>query len=199
MTRIGVFGSAFNPPHLGHLVLVAEARWQLGLDRVIVVPTGDPYHKETADLAVRAVRLEMAEAAFRTEAWVEVSDLEVGRAGPSRTCDTLDSILASCPETELTLLLGADAALGLPSWHRPDRVTATARIGVVLRDGIEGSRIEQAVREAGGTGGPHFFRMPEMAISSTLIRDRIRSNTPYRHLVPAAVARIIDNERLYAA
>jgi len=198
VTRVGVFGSAFNPPQIGHLILVEEARWQLGLDRVIVVPTGDPYHKETDEMLSGPVRLALAEAAFAGLDRTEVSDLEVVRAGPSRTCETLDEIHSRHPDTEITLLLGADAALGIGSWHRPERILATARIGVASRTGIEPERVERALEAVGGAGRVDFFTMPDVAISSTLVRERIRAERPYRHLVPTAVAAMIENEGLYA-
>ncbi|MCO5316158.1 MAG: nicotinate-nucleotide adenylyltransferase [Solirubrobacterales bacterium] len=199
MARIGIFGSTFNPPHLGHLILAQEARWRLLLDRVIAVPTGDPYHKEADRLPGRELRLAMAEAAFGDQRDVEVSDLELRREGPSFTCDTLEEIATANPDSSLRLLLGADAALGIGGWHRPDRVFRYARVAVAPRDLLERDRIEQAAAAAGGAGEVDFFPMPEVSISSTLIRERIRTSAPYAHLVPTSVASIIQNENLYVA
>ncbi len=198
MTRIGVFGSAFNPPHIGHPVLVAEARWQLGLDRVIVVPTGDPWHKKSDALPDPPTRLALADAAFGEQEGVETSDLEVRRAGPSYTCDTLEEIAALHPDHELVLLLGADAALGFGSWRSPELVSGLARIAVASRGSIDRDRIERVIGAAAGGTLPEFFTMPEIGVSSTLVRERILAGTPYRHLVPTPVAQMIDNERLYA-
>src|SRR4051794_35947719 len=87
--QLGVFGSSFNPPHLAHLAVIEAAQRQLSLDRVIVVPTGDAYHKDPETDPGAAVRLRLAEAAFAGLDGVEVSSAEVDREGPSYTSDTL--------------------------------------------------------------------------------------------------------------
>lgn len=198
MERIGVFGSTFNPPQIGHLILVAEARWRLRLDRVIVIPTGNPYHKEADDLPPSELRMALAEAAFEDQDRVEVSDIELGREGPTFTSETLSQVAARHPDSNMRLLLGADAALGIGEWHRPDRIFELARIAVAPRDLLERDRVERAIAGAGGVGLVDFFAMPQISISSTLVRERIRAGEPYRHLVPTGVGEIIDNERLYA-
>lgn len=198
MTRFGVFGSAFNPPQIGHLILVAEARWRLGLDRIIVVPTGDPYHKDSDRSPAPEARLQLARDAFSGQDGVDVSDIEVMRPGPSYTCETLEAISQQDPDSELYLLLGADSAAGIGAWHRLDRILELARLAVAPRGRVELQRIERAVADAGGTSRLEFFAMPEVGISSTLVRSRIESGEPYEHLVPAAVAGTIRENELYA-
>lgn len=197
MASVGIFGAAFNPPHIGHLILVQEARWRLGLDRMIVVPTGDPYHKGTSGLPDGEVRLAMARAAFEGQPGVEMSDTEVRREGPSYTSDTLAEIAEREPGTSLRLVLGADAALGIGSWRRPERVFALARLAVAPRGSAQRSAVERAVSEAGGSGRLEFIEMPVIEISSTRIRERIAARAPFRHLVPTAVGEMIDNEGFY--
>ena len=87
---IGVLGSAFNPPHLGHLALAQEALWQLGLSEVILVPTGEAPHKRIADDPGRELRLAMTRLAAADDSRFSVSTLEVERDGPSYTCETLE-------------------------------------------------------------------------------------------------------------
>lgn len=198
MTRIGVFGSAFNPPQVGHQILVAEARWHLDLDRIIVVPTGDPYHKDSGRSPTAEQRLSLARDAFSGQNGVEVSDLEVLRAGPSYTCDTLEAINDQEPDSELYLLLGADAAAGIGAWHRLDRILELARLAVAPRGLVELQSVERAVADAGGVSRLEFFAMPEVGISSTLVRGRIENGEPYEHLVPSAVAGTIRENELYA-
>lgn len=198
MTRIGIFGSAFNPPQIGHLILVAEARWQLGLDRIVVVPTGDPYHKESGRSPDSEERLRLAREAFADQDRVEVSDLEVMRAGPSYTYDTLEAITRDEPDSDLYLLLGADAAAGIGGWHRLDRILELARLAVAPRGRVELHVIERAVADAGGVSRLRFFTMPEVGISSSMVRGRIESGEPYEHLVPPAVAGSIRENELYA-
>ena len=195
--RVGVFGSAFNPPHTGHLVLAAEARWRLGLDRVLVVPTGQAYHKE-ADLDPGSeLRFELAEAAFREEDACEVLRLEVERPGPSHTVDTLEEVAGRFAGAELFLLLGADAALGLESWQTPQRILELATVVVAPRPGIDPAEVERVCASLGVPERVVAIEMPRIDITSTLIRERVERGEPFRHLVPQRVAEMISERGLY--
>lgn len=165
---------------------------------MIVVPTGDPYHKERRAEPDASVRLKLAGEAFRDQPSVSVSPVEVERPGPSRTSDTLEAIRSRFPDSPIRFLMGADAALGFGSWHRPERVLELARIGVAPRSEVERSRLEEVFTGLDGGDRLDFFDMPRMDVSSSLVRQRIAAGEPFRHLVPAAVARMIDNEVLYA-
>jgi nicotinate-nucleotide adenylyltransferase len=195
--RLGIFGSAFNPPHIGHLILVAEAVWRLDLDGVRVVPTGEPYHKETAWDPGRMERFDLAREAFSGEPACEVSQIEIDRPGPSYTVETLRQTAVEKPEDELILLLGADAALGLPAWSAPAEIFELARVAVAPRPGVEREQVEGAVAKAGGGGRTEFFPMPRTDITATLIRERIAAGEPFGHLVPQRVAERIHERGLY--
>ena len=195
--RLGIFGSAFNPPHTGHLILVAEARWKLALDEVVVVPTGEPYHKESAWDPGREERLGLAREAFSGEPACVVSELETGRPGPSYTVDTLREIAANEADSELLLLLGADAALGLPKWRSTGEIFELAQVAVAPRPGVDQLEVEQAVEAAGGGSRTEFFSMPRTDITATLIRERIGAGEPFGHLVPQRVAERIRERGLY--
>lgn len=197
MERLGVFGSAFNPPTLGHVILVKEAVFRLGLDRVLVIPTGDAWHKETDGSQPRPVRLALARAAFMADPGIEVSDLELRREGPSYTCDTLEEIRSIHPDSSLIFLTGADAAVKIADWRQPRRVLELASFAVADRRGVSRDDVRQAFEDLGSGSSLQFFEMPEVAISSTLVRGRIASGGPWAHLVPPPVAEIIDNESLY--
>ena len=194
---IGVLGSAFNPPHLGHLVLAGEARWRLQLDEVVLVPTGDPYHKEVlADPGGRA-RLEMVEVAIDGLDGLSASAIEVERPGPSYTYDTLGRIAELRPDSEIYLLMGADTALGFGDWHRPDAIVELARVAIAPREDIEQNAVERVFRKLGAGDRFEFIGMPPIGLSSTLVQQRLRAGQPYRHLVPAGVAEMIEREELY--
>ncbi len=195
--HLGVFGSSFNPPHLAHLAVIEAATRQLGLDRVIVVPTGDAYHKESGDDPGAAVRLRLAKAAFAGHDGVEVSSTEVDRKGPSYTCDTLEEVADRYPDTEIHLLMGADAAKDISSWHRPQRILELARVAVAPRTGVSRDDVESAFAEVGAGDRFEFLEMPEIAISSSLIQRRIADEKPVGHLLPAEVAQMIENEDTY--
>ncbi len=197
MTRLGVFGSSFNPPTLGHLVLLGEARWRLDLDRVIAVPTGEAWHKETDGAPAGAVRQALAEAAFGDSEGIAISGTEVARSGPSFTCETLEEIQSLNPDSQILFLSGADAALGIGSWHRPERVLELARFGVAPRSGTSRDAVKETFEKLGAGDRLEFFEMPEVGISSTMVRQRIKAGDPWKHLVPREVAEMIENEGVY--
>jgi len=197
VTRLGVFGSSFNPPTLGHAVLLAEAGWRLELDRIIVVPTGEAWHKSTAGAPSGETRMAMAEAAFGHLEGIEISDAEVVREGPSYTCDTLEAIRSSNPDSQIHFLSGSDAALGIGGWHRPERVLELATVAVAPRSEIARDSVGEVFESLGARDRLEFFEMPRIEVSSSLVRERIEAGHPWRHLVPHGVAQMIDNEDLY--
>ena len=127
--RLGIFGGTFNPPHLGHLICAQEAHLQLGLDAVMLMPARIPPHKAVDDEPGPGHRLELCRLAAAGDARLDVSDLEMGREGPSYTVDTLKELHSQTPDTELFLIVGGDVAAGLPSWRDPERVLALATAG----------------------------------------------------------------------
>jgi nicotinate-nucleotide adenylyltransferase len=149
---IGVLGSAFNPPHLGHLALAQEALWQLGLDQVVLMPTGEAPHKRILDDPGRELRLTMTRLAAADDSRFAVSSLEVDREGPSYTYETLELLAGERPDTELVFVMGADAAVGLESWRRPDRVVELARLAVARRAGVSDADVGAAMRSLGADG-----------------------------------------------
>jgi nicotinate-nucleotide adenylyltransferase len=192
-----VLGGAFNPPHVGHLLLAQEARWQLGLDEVALMVTGRAPHKEIAPEPGAKVRLELARAAAAEEPGVEASGLEVGREGPSYTYLTLEALRTEDPDRELVFLLGADMAAGLASWKEPERVLELARLGVVPRPGVGLGAVRSALERLGAADRAEIIEMPLCGASSTLIRERAAAGRPLRHLVPAGVERLIAERGLY--
>ncbi|HWE32395.1 MAG TPA: nicotinate-nucleotide adenylyltransferase [Solirubrobacteraceae bacterium] len=195
--RVGILGGTFNPPHLGHLVCAQEAYLQLGLDRVILIPARIPPHKPVDDEPGAEHRLELCRAAVEGDDRFEVSDLELSRDGPSYTVDTLQALIRRAPDTELFMIVGGDVAAGLPSWHEPERVLSLATLAVAKRRGTTRARVEQALASLPGGERAVFFRMPRIAISSTLVRRRVRQGEPIKYFVPDAVAQYIERHRLY--
>ena len=195
--RTGIFGSAFNPPHIGHVLVVAEGRWRLGLDRVLIVPTGEPYHKQGGLDPGGEARLEMAELAFQDEPGCEVLPVEVERSGPTFTADTIAELVAGDPDLDPVLLLGADAALGLPGWERVGRLLDETAIAVAPRSGIDPAEVERTVREIEADARISFFEMPRVDITATLIRERIEAGSPFEQLVPQRVSAVIRERGYY--
>ncbi len=197
MGAIGLLGGTFNPPHLAHLVCAMEARDQLGLDAVKLVPAGTPPHKPIdPSQPPAAVRVELCELAAAEEPGLEVLRDEVRRAGPSYTVDTLRGLHAA--GDELTFIVGADQALGLPDWREPETVLSMARIAVAKRGDTAQQDILDRCSGLVGFQRITFFDMPRLDISSSAIRARVAAGRPIRHLVPAAVADRIAADGLYA-
>ncbi|HSS04128.1 MAG TPA: nicotinate-nucleotide adenylyltransferase [Solirubrobacterales bacterium] len=195
---IGVLGSAFNPPHLGHLALAQEALWQLGLDEVVLVPTGEAPHKRILDDPGRELRLAMTRLAAADDPRFSVSTLEVERDGPSYTYETLELLAREKGEPELVFVMGADAAVGLESWREPRRVVKLARLAVARRSGVSDADVGAVMRSLDAAGRATMLEMPQFGVSSSAVRERAAARRPLRYLVPEAVARFIEEKGIYS-
>jgi nicotinate-nucleotide adenylyltransferase len=194
---VGVLGSAFNPPHLGHLALAQEALWQLGLSEVLLVPTGEAPHKRIVDDPGRELRLAMTRLAAADDQRFKVSALEVERDGPSYTYETLEQLARERGETELVFVMGADAAVGLESWRNPGRVVELARLAVARRAGVADEEVAAVMRSLGCDGRATMLEMPEFGVSSSAVRARAAQGRPLRYLVPEPVARFVEEKGMY--
>ncbi|MFN2612108.1 MAG: nicotinate (nicotinamide) nucleotide adenylyltransferase [Solirubrobacterales bacterium] len=192
-----MLGGAFNPPHIGHLLLAREAMRRMGLEKVMLVPTGKAAHKEIEDEPGAEVRLRMSVLAAEGEAGVEVSPIEVEREGPSYTYETLEQLYGADPGRELVLLMGADVAAGLPQWERPERVIELARLGIAMREGSEPAEVAVVLESLGAAGRAEMIDMPRCEVSSTMVRERAAAGQPLQGLVSPPVAELIEREGLY--
>jgi nicotinate-nucleotide adenylyltransferase len=197
LTRVGLFGGTFNPPHIGHLVCAQEALTQLDLERVILVPVYAPPHKEAERDPGVDHRVELCRRAVAGDERFEVSRLEADVPGPSFTVDTLKRLHESSPADDLTFIVGGDMAHALPTWHEPETVLSLATLGIAEREGVGRADITEALAGLAGAERIRFFNMPRLDISSSLIRRRVAAGQPIRYLVPDAVAAYIDSARLY--
>lgn len=197
LTRVGIYGGAFDPPHLGHLVVACEARWQLGLDEVRLIPVGVPAHREPPR-AAGETRLAMVATMVESSRGLVASRVELDRPGPSYTVDTLEQLTVAEPHVEWTLLIGADQVAAFHRWRRPERIIELARLGVVARDGTDNEALAAMVAEL-APGRAQVVVMPQIGISSTMIRERIAAERPFSHLVAPGVASIITAGSLYGS
>jgi nicotinate-nucleotide adenylyltransferase len=195
---IGVLGSAFNPPHLGHLALAQEALWQLNLDEVVLVPTGEAPHKRIHDDPGRELRLAMTRLAAADDSRFAASTLEVEREGPSYTYETLELLADEKGEPDLVFVMGADAAVGFESWREPQRVVELARLAVARRSGVSDADVASVMRSVSAEGRATMLEMPQFGVSSSAVRERAAAGRPLRYLVPEAVARFIEEKGIYA-
>ena len=189
--RIGVFGGTFDPPHVGHLLLAADASEALRLDLLIFVPAGSqPFKVDTPPLAAGPDRLEMVRLAISGNAKYAVDDAEINREGLSYTVDTLSGFAAEMPSAELFWLVGADVVGSFGRWRDPQRITELATV-VVLE------RTDEAPDLASIPGTPRRLATRRIDISSTEVRRRVREGRSIRGFVPDAVAEYIAVQRLY--
>ncbi|HVQ58327.1 MAG TPA: nicotinate-nucleotide adenylyltransferase [Solirubrobacterales bacterium] len=195
---IGVLGSAFNPPHLGHLALAQEALWQLGLSEVVLVPTGQAPHKRILDDPGPELRMTMTRLAAADDSRFSVSALEVEREGPSYTYETLRLLAEERGQTELVFVMGADAAMGLESWREPQQVVERARLAVARRAGVSDTEVAAVLRSLGAEGRATMLEMPQFGVSSSAVRERAAAGRPLRYLVPEPVARFIEEKGIYS-
>jgi len=196
--RIGVFGGAFDPPHLAHVALVRSATEALGLDEVRVLPTGQAWHRP-GQLSDAAHRLAMARLAFAGLPQVVVDDREIQRRGPSYTVDTLTEIAAEHPGAQLYLLIGDDQRRSLPGWHRIADIARLAIICAAARDPQVASWHPGEPSKA-ALPGPEIqpLPMPLMPISATDIRQRLSRQAGIADLVAPTVERYIHEHHLYS-
>ena len=196
--RCGVFGGTFDPPHLGHLILAAEAADQLCLEKILWVITPDPPHKRAQGVTLLNVRLELLEAALQGEPRWEISRVDIDRPGPQYAADTLTLLAQENPDAQLIYLIGGDSLHDLPAWYAPERLLSTAAgIGVMRRPGVRVD-LEQLDRRMPGLKAKlQWVDSPLLEISSRDLRERIHTGRHYRHFLPEAVWELIETRKLY--
>ncbi|RMG92226.1 MAG: nicotinate (nicotinamide) nucleotide adenylyltransferase [Chloroflexi bacterium] len=197
MERIGLLGGTFDPPHVGHLWLAETARDQLALDRVLFLPVGQPPHKRERPISPAVHRLAMIRLAVAHIPWFMVDTTDLDRPPPHTTVTLLPLLAEKYPNAHLWLLLGGDSLRDLPTWHKPDMLVRQCRLGVLARPGaeVDWSKLETAV--PGVTAVTDLLDGPTINLSATEIRRWVAAGHSIQHLVPPAVCRYIQQNRLY--
>lgn len=188
--RVGVLGGTFDPPHLGHLIVADQVLHALSLDEVILVPANEPWQKvDRRKITAADKRLEMTLAAVGDEEGLSVSGIELELGGPSYTSVTLDALSERQPGTDWVVIMGADAAVGLDTWHNTDRLRQQATIVVVNRPGADFQP---------PTGWSwELVEIPSVSISGTGLRRRVAQGRSIRFLTPKPVIEHIREWNLY--
>ena len=219
-SRVGILGGTFNPIHLGHLVLAESFRERLVLDRILFVPAGTPPNKRTPGIAPALDRYAMAALAVAGHPAFATSDVEVCRAGPSYSIDTVEALAGEWPGARLFFLMGSDTFLDLPTWRTPERLGAWVALAVGDRAGSDfdpdgpaargvlerlGRAVWRrvpagppAVLEASAPGEVLLVDTRSLPVSAREIRGLLAGGHSVRYLVPPAVADYIAQHRLYA-
>ncbi len=193
--RVGVFGGAFDPPHVAHVALARAAVEQLQLDELRIFPTGQAWHK-TQTLSAPEHRLAMARIAFADVPRTVIDERELRRPGPTYTIDTLRELLAERPQAQLFLVMGEDQSSSLTKWRDWEAILKLAVICVAARPTLapDGG---QPLQNLPPQARSRQLNLPSMPDSATQVRARVASGGDIAHLVPPGVARYIDRHHLY--
>jgi nicotinate-nucleotide adenylyltransferase len=197
--KIGVLGGTFDPVHLAHLSMAEEARKALHLAEVIIVPAGRPVMKPGNRVTPAARRLEMLRLALAGRPYLKISRIEIERPGPSYTVDTLDALKKQYgPGVELYFILGWDSLAQLPGWREPQRIIAMCHLVAVPRPGFPRPGLQALEEKLPGISRKvTFLDRPNLDISATIIREKVRRGEAIDNLVPGPVAEYIKKHRLY--
>ncbi|MGF2617165.1 nicotinate-nucleotide adenylyltransferase [Rossellomorea vietnamensis] len=185
--RVGLLGGTFNPPHLGHLIIANEVLHQFGLDEVRFMPAGIPPHKQIKGDTSSEQRKEMVIRAIDNHTGFVMETIELEKEGPSYTYETIKLLVEREPQSEFHFIIGGDMIDYLPKWHMIEELSRLIQFVGVKRPGYE-------------TESPFNVIMadvPQIEISSTMIRDRIAAGKTVNYLIPEEVLDYIREEKLY--
>jgi nicotinate-nucleotide adenylyltransferase len=219
--RIGIFGGTFNPVHIGHLRAALEVKEGFGLDEVVLIPAALPPHKVSGEVADAADRLHMLNLALEDNSSLKISDVEIMRAGPSYTIDTVQHFQRALPDhSQIYLIMGMDAFLEFDSWKSyeellskiPFIIISRPKSGIFSDDSgrkdIENYLISKISTDFNFNESDscfrsdklqpvHIFEVTGLDVSSTRIRRLIGKGRSIRYLVPANVVKFIKSRGLY--
>jgi nicotinate-nucleotide adenylyltransferase len=190
--NIGIFGGSFNPPHMGHLIVIESVRDQERFDSIVFVPSASPPNKHDVALAPAADRLKMTQLAVEGNPAFVASDIEIRRPGLSFTVDTIDALSALYAGHSLSLIIGSDNLLDFHTWKSPKEILAKASLVVMNRPGFD---LRQAHPEY--TRLAKVVNVPQVGVSGTDIRRRIKLGRSVRYLVPKNVEDFLRYRDLY--
>jgi nicotinate-nucleotide adenylyltransferase len=194
MKSIGIFGGTFNPPHIAHLIHTESVRYQMSLNKILFIPSGNPPIKGSGVIPAEH-RLNMARLAFTGNSNFEISEIEIkAPAVKSYTVDTLQKLnkIYYNKETKLFLIIGMDNLLDFPKWKTPEKLFSYCEILVINRPGY---KFKDAPKEF--SDKVTFISVPSLEISSTMIRKLVREKKSIRYLVTEPVRKYIRQNKLY--
>lgn len=199
MRKVGIMGGTFNPIHYGHLFLAENALEQIGLDKILFMPTKNPPHKTIEGLISDKHRMEMVKLAIEGNPDFEISSMEYEREGIIYTADTLTILSGENPGIEYFFIVGADSLFMMQDWHTPQVIFRLSTILVAGRDRVQKNELEKQVEYLNETYGARIIpiEMPRIEISSSLVRRRISERKSIRYYVPDKVNNYITEHRLY--
>ena len=197
--NIGVMGGTFDPIHKGHLIVAEEVKARLNLAEILFVPAGQPWLKANSPIAAAEHRIQMVRLAIAAEPYFKLSTMEIERAGPSYTVDTIAELQGQLgARDELFFILGWENLAELSQWHEPSRLIKMCYLVAVPRVGYPAPDLNSL--EADIPGLSHsviLIDTPQIDISASVIRNRVAQGLSISHLVPEPVERYIREHGLY--
>ncbi|WP_456273961.1 nicotinate-nucleotide adenylyltransferase [Bacillus sp. AK031] len=185
--RVGLLGGTFNPPHLGHLIIANEVLSQLNLDEVRFMPAGIPPHKKLTGDTTSHQRKRMVEEAIKEHPQFILESVELDREGTSYTYETVQLLTEREPDSQFYFIIGGDMIEYLPKWHKINELSQLVQFTGVKRPGYKENTPYNV----------KMVKVPQIEISSTMIRDRISTGRTIKFLVPERVSDYIREEKLY--
>jgi len=197
-SRIGYFGGTFDPPHLGHIILAAEAKHFLELDKIRWIITPEPPHKKNRIITPVEHRLKMLNLVIANWGIFEICVVDIQRDPPHYAADTVEILKNEHPSQDLVYIIGEDSLRDLPKWHDTDRFIATIdELAVASRPEISTDLNELEMALPGISEKTVFIPNVILEISSSLIRGRVREGAPFEHFLPSIVTEYIKKNKLY--
>ncbi len=200
--KIGIMGGTFDPIHIGHLILGEKAYEQLGLKKVLFMPSGNPPHKQfRPGRATDEQRVEMVRRAIRDNPHFELSLAEMYEDGYSYTYRTLERMNREHGDEEYYFIMGGDSLFTFEQWKEPERICQNCKIVIALRDHVPAEKFDQEIKRVSEKFQGEFIRLNTLNIdiSSAYIRERISAKETIRYYVPASVMEYIYQNQIYHA
>lgn len=201
--KIGLFGGTFDPIHIGHLIVAERVRDALGLGKIVFIPSLNPPHKKSHVLAPADARLKMVQWAVEGNPFFEVSEIELGRAAPSYTIETVLEYRRHYSKDALFFIMGGDSLYEVHTWHKAEELVALCEFAVVARPGFAINELDASAlhltRKAFEILTRNIVRMELIGVSSTEVRQRLKEKKSIRYLVPEKVREFLEKGGIYQA
>lgn len=185
--KVGILGGTFNPPHVGHLIIADQVKDQLGLEKVLFIPTAIPPHKNKKETLSASHRQAMLEMSIQDNASFEIDTTELNRGGKSYTFETIKALKERNPDTEFYFIIGADMVKDLPNWYKIEELIHEVQFVAVNRPTYDLSTNFPVI----------MVDVPDIVISSSLIRQKVKDDCTIKYLVTPETHEYIESEGLY--
>ena len=199
MKKIGIMGGTFNPIHVGHLLLAEWAKDAEGLDEIWFIPTGCSYMKSNQDIVIPTERFQMTKLAVSGNESMKVLDIEIKRKGYTYTYETLEELKEQYPECHFYFIFGADCLFSIENWKHPERIFANCSIIAAVRGDATREEMKTKILDLQEKFQADIRLLPflQLEISSTSIRERLKTGQSVRYLVPDSVISYIEEKGFY--